>query len=597
MPITYSIYTATGGQTSFAVPFPFIDSAHIKVDINGTNTAAFTYNSGTTSVVLTSGATGGDKVKVWRETPGRTDSAKILLVDFQDGSVLSESDLDKVTQQLLYLAQEAEETGASSLPVDWDGHYDAQEKRIKRIQASPVDGQDVASKSYVDGLTLHGDGYSPQAIPQAWAKVGSDFTGTTGDCTLVLASPTPASETEELFVVSLNGLTQRPTTDFTITEAGGTYTLTLKMGSATLASADIINIMNFGVARSLITQPIVPDTTSSVGLTIKGNSGQSEDLIQCVNSSDSELFSVNADGMVQVGGDTAATNTEITASRFEIKDHNNADETKSGFIATVVNDSGGVPQAKVGIQGKEGGLHTTPAFFVHDGDDYVTRIDYGGDHRIYDPGFLTVGYGSVSAPAGTSLGAGDILANDGLFTGNINLEGFLQTGGASLPKILSIQEFTNTGTDGDGYHKSDDTTGNDWVVSGKRLTITPKSTSSKLLILGRLRCLYKPTGADILAGGYVYIHRGNTASPGAVQNGSTTGISSIFERQYTHSNSSATMFNLGICEIIEPGTTSERVYDLTHKKYYFSDGTSGTDYFAPYFDGKSSLVAIEYIQP
>ena len=299
MPITYTIYTATGGQTNFTVPFPFIDSSHIKVDINGANTTAFTYDAGNTRVVLTSGATADDKVKVWRETPGRTDSAKILLVDFQDGSVLSESDLDKVTQQLLYLSQEAEETGASSLPIDWDGNYNAGEKRIKSIQALPEADQDVVSKTYVDGLTLHGAGAS---IPQSWAKVGSNFTGTTGDCTIVLTSPTPVSDTEELFVVSLNGLTQRPTTDFTVTESTGTYTLTLKMGSETLAATDIINIMNFGVARSVLEQPVQPASTSSIGLTVKGLSGQSANILDVQNSSGTSLFGVDPAGILKLAG-------------------------------------------------------------------------------------------------------------------------------------------------------------------------------------------------------------------------------------------------------------------------------------------------------
>ena len=148
MPITYNVYSATAGQTAFVIPFLYLETSHVKVSINGvehTNEAdepLYTVNTGTNSVDLDSGATLGESVKVYRETPGRSETAKVLLVDFQDGSVLTEADLDKATLQLLYLAQEAEETGASSLPVDWDGNYDAGSKRIKNCLLYTSDAAD-----------------------------------------------------------------------------------------------------------------------------------------------------------------------------------------------------------------------------------------------------------------------------------------------------------------------------------------------------------------------------------------------------------------------------------------------------------------------
>ncbi|HCO13382.1 MAG TPA: hypothetical protein DIT46_04330, partial [Gemmatimonadetes bacterium] len=173
MALTYVTYTATAAQTDFTITFPFIDATHVKVDIDGTNTTAFTVDTtGTDKIVLTSGATAGETVKVYRVTPGRSaDAGATLLVDFQDGSVLSEADLDKVCQQLLYVAQEAEETGASSLPVDWDGNYDAQSKRIKNLSGSVSGGNDATTKDYVDGLSLYGGSVS---LPQSWAIPGDD---------------------------------------------------------------------------------------------------------------------------------------------------------------------------------------------------------------------------------------------------------------------------------------------------------------------------------------------------------------------------------------------------------------------------------------
>ena len=167
MALTYVTYTATAAQTDFTITFPYLDTTHVKVSINGVATTSFTVDvSGTPKVVLSSGAAAGETVKVHRETPGRTADLSTLLVDFQDGSVLSEADLDKVTNQLLYLAQEAEETGASSLPLDWDGNYHAQSKRIKNLSGDVTGDNDATTKAYVDGLSLYGGSV---ALPQSWA--------------------------------------------------------------------------------------------------------------------------------------------------------------------------------------------------------------------------------------------------------------------------------------------------------------------------------------------------------------------------------------------------------------------------------------------
>ena len=87
MPITYNIITATASQTTFAITFPYIESTHVKVQINGVENSSFSISG--SNVVLDSGAAAGEKVKLYRQTPGHDADNKIMLVDFQDGSVLS----------------------------------------------------------------------------------------------------------------------------------------------------------------------------------------------------------------------------------------------------------------------------------------------------------------------------------------------------------------------------------------------------------------------------------------------------------------------------------------------------------------------------
>jgi len=97
--VTYTAGSTGAGQT-FAVTFSFINRSHVDVKVNGTS-AAFTWNSDS-EVAVTGTVTTGDTVLVIRVS-----SLTTRLVDYVDGSNLSETDLDTDSLQAFYLAQEA----------------------------------------------------------------------------------------------------------------------------------------------------------------------------------------------------------------------------------------------------------------------------------------------------------------------------------------------------------------------------------------------------------------------------------------------------------------------------------------------------------
>ena len=494
MAITHTTYTAGAGDVNFTIPFPYIETSHVKVEIDGTATTAFTVDTGNNRVVLSSGATAGSKIKVKRETPGRTEAASTLLVDFQDGSVLSETDLDKVTQQLLYITQEGEEVGSSSLPLDWDGHYTAGGKRIKNIQATPGADQDVTSKSYVDGLSLYGSAVS---IPQAWAKLGSNFVFNDSDgYEITLTSPTPVSNTAALYIVSVNGLTKRPNVDFTITmTASDTYVLKLILADGGLGSSDIVNIMNFGVSRSILEMPIVPATTSSVGLTVKGLSGQSGDLIQVNNSADSTLFKVDKDGDVSA--------VDITASGTATSAQLNVGGGFGSTGSTIESDGDIKTDGQVdwgGGSGSSGGRLSNAGDITADGDLTITGASVlNSTLAVSGQTTLAGGAGSSGVTVATS---GNITTDGTLVTGGEITSGShidLLTGSLKFAgdKAYTIRNIYTAAAIGSG---DEDVTGHtNFKILGFRRTLTPISTSSVFLVGGYANLKIKSDNAQFAA--------------------------------------------------------------------------------------------------
>jgi hypothetical protein len=93
-------YTATGATQVFAVPFSFLSRTHIAVTVDGSSDS-FTWNNDSEIVVATV-LSGGEIVLIKRST-----SPTARVVDFTDGSNLTELELDQDSKQAFYLAQEA----------------------------------------------------------------------------------------------------------------------------------------------------------------------------------------------------------------------------------------------------------------------------------------------------------------------------------------------------------------------------------------------------------------------------------------------------------------------------------------------------------
>lgn len=143
MAYSYVQYPGNGSTTNFTFPFPYLDSSHIVVRVNGVQTTAFTFLNASTisfSVAPASGST----VEIRRVTPKDEPP-----VDFQDGSVLLERDLDYLATFNLYVSQETADTADAGLFADEAGNFSLDGKRLVN-SGDPVNPQDAATKNYVD---------------------------------------------------------------------------------------------------------------------------------------------------------------------------------------------------------------------------------------------------------------------------------------------------------------------------------------------------------------------------------------------------------------------------------------------------------------
>ena len=240
---TYVDYTATAGQTDFNFSFPYLENDHVEVFIDGVESTAFTISLSPTRVVLDTAATGGETVRVRRSSDPTED-----LVDFVNGSILTESDLDRAYLHNRYLNEEAFEGNTSSLQTAAGStNFDANFNKIINL-APPTNSLDAANKDYVDDkLALSGTSLS------GFNK--STHTGDNATTTFTL-SFTPQTGTASAFRVAIDGVLQTPDDAYTVDSGASTITFT----SAPPVNAEIV-VVATGTAQDV----------NSIGVTATGS--------------------------------------------------------------------------------------------------------------------------------------------------------------------------------------------------------------------------------------------------------------------------------------------------------------------------------------
>lgn len=361
-PKTYFDDTADAGQTDFTFNFEYLEDSHVTVEIDGVATTDFTIvTSPAKKIVLDTPATGGEIVRVIRKSQPDTN-----LVDFVNGSVLTESELDRAYLHNRYLAEESAEQNDVSMRLTAGATgFDALNKKILNV-VDPTSDQDAATKNYVDetvaGVAL---GTVPDGSITA-AKLDTDAV-TTAKIEDGAVTSAKISDTDANFSINSSGQVRIGTTDTpsSLLTVDGTVEILKDRQSGTPEGGQIILraqdsneerfvIDNYGVGDSIyriyttddagtqagVERFVIKSSDGHVGIS-KANPLYALDVAGDVNVSLGNTFKINGNNLL-LDEDTMTSNSDTQgATQQSIKAYVDS-QVLSKYASAWFNDTTGL---------------------------------------------------------------------------------------------------------------------------------------------------------------------------------------------------------------------------------------------------------------
>lgn len=222
-------YAGNGSTTAFAVPFYFLEESHLLVVLRsavGVETVqVITTNytvvgagvlSGGTVTMLVAPAT-GTTLHIRRVVPATQ------LTDYQANDTFPAESHEQALDKLTMLVQEADYSLGRAMilretDVDGSGAFAGRSNRITDLD-DPTEPTDAVTlgfmQAYVQAVGAGGSGVNPTEY---------EFTG--DGTTTVFSIPNVSSASAPAYLVTLNGLVQNPTQDYSIDDVADTITFT-----------------------------------------------------------------------------------------------------------------------------------------------------------------------------------------------------------------------------------------------------------------------------------------------------------------------------------------------------------------------------------
>ncbi len=200
MAFAVDTYTGNGSTTTFSVTFPYIEQAHVIVTVDGvTKTLTTDYTFPTSSTITFTSAPAASTVIKFTRSSNRT----ARLVDYQDGSTLTESTLDQDGNQSFFMAQEAIDTTENALTKNALNLFDADNNRIINV-ADPTSAQDASTKAYVDSILTTNN----TAVANATTQANNAAASATAAASSQASASTSASTATTQATAAANSATQ-----------------------------------------------------------------------------------------------------------------------------------------------------------------------------------------------------------------------------------------------------------------------------------------------------------------------------------------------------------------------------------------------------
>jgi tail fiber protein/uncharacterized protein DUF5907 len=270
---------ASSGQVNFTFPFDYLDRSHIFVFRDGVDEPDFTFVNATT-IALDVPADEDSLIKIDRQTP-----IDEPIVDFVNGSVLGEADLDASAIQSLFAAQETADDFDNSIHLDAALRWDSLGFRIINVGA-PVAATDAATKGFADSVLADAQADADAAAASATAADAS--------ATAAAASAAEAeANAADLIGTSTTSLAIGTGSKVFTTQAGlffnpGTWVLAV-------SDADVANYMHGQVTA-------YSGTTLTVNVTNVGGSGTLADWTITVSGTRGAIGATGAQGIQGIQG-------------------------------------------------------------------------------------------------------------------------------------------------------------------------------------------------------------------------------------------------------------------------------------------------------
>ena len=314
MAYSYVQYNGDGATTNFAFSFPYLNAADIKVRVDAVLTSYTFLNSST--VVISPAPATGSIIEVRRETPKDNPP-----VDFSDGSVLREVDLDLLARFNLYTAQEAKDQVDGSITLDSLGVWQAQSRRIANV-ADPVDANDAVNKDWAEtGMSSQLASAITQATNAASSATSASNSATSASNSASTAT-TKASEASASASASATSATNSATS------------ATASAGSATSAASSASTATTqAGISTTKAGEASASATAAANSATNAANSA-SNSATSATNSANSATSATNSANAAATSASQAASSASSASTSASTAQGGATTATTQAGIAT-----------------------------------------------------------------------------------------------------------------------------------------------------------------------------------------------------------------------------------------------------------------------